>query len=179
MSPASERLVVRVAKPDEWKAAGELAYDAYRAGGHQGAGSAEYLDAVRDAAGRADSGILLVAVRGEGLVGTVTMCPPDSPEAELCRANEVEFRYLAVAPKAWGSGVATALVHGVVDRARRAGAHRLVCCVIDWNMQAHRLYVGHGFSRAPSRDWKPNSEVDLLAYELDLTSQADRRSPGG
>ena len=171
MSTSSEHLVVRVAEPAEWHAAGELAHEAYRAGGHEGEGSEGYLDVVRNAAGRAGTGNLLVAVRGGRVVGTVTMCPPGSPEAELCGTDEYEFRYLAVAPEAWGTGVASALVHGVVDRARNAGARRLVCCVIDWNVPAHRLYAGHGFSRAPLRDWKPIPEVDLLAYELDLTGQ--------
>ncbi|MEI6374114.1 MAG: GNAT family N-acetyltransferase [Actinomycetes bacterium] len=160
-------LVVREARPDEWQAAGELAVRAYRAGGHDAIDNG-YLEVVLDAAARAIPGPLLVALRDEVIVGTGTVCAPGTSHAELCLGDEREFRFLAVEPDAWGTGVAAALLDTIEEHAREAGAQQLVCCVITWNEPAHRLYVARGYQRIPERDWLPIPEVRLFAYALPL-----------
>ncbi len=160
-------LVVREARPDEWHAAGELAVRAYRAGGHDAIDNG-YLEVVLDAASRAIPGPLFVALRDDVIVGTGTLCAPGTSHAELCRDDECEFRFLAVEPDAWGTGVAAALLDALEAHAREAGARQLVCCVITWNEPAHRLYVARGYQRIPERDWLPIPEVTLLAYALPL-----------
>ncbi len=160
-------LVVRVARPDEWQRAGAIAEESYRAAGHleQDHG---YDEVLRDVASRAEPGPVLVAEVGGRLVGTVTVTPAGSPHAEIARPGEIEFRYLGVHASVWRAGVARAMVDAVVAHARAAGAQRLVCCVIDWNDPAHRLYLRYGFRRAPGRDWTPVPGIMLLAYEYDL-----------
>jgi len=158
---------VREARSDEHEAVGRLAERAYRAGGHleQDHG---YDAVLLDAASRAVPGPLLVAHVDGRLVGTATLTPAGSRYAEIAREGETEFRFLAVEPEAAGQGVARALVDAVVDQARAAGSHTVVCCVIDWNAPGHRLYLRYGFARAPERDWTPVPGIDLLAYELAL-----------
>jgi RimJ/RimL family protein N-acetyltransferase len=164
---AAAAVVVRPARPDEWTEAGRIAEDSYRAAGHLDTDTG-YDAVLRDVASRAEPGPVLVATIGGQLVGTVTITPAGAEHAEIARPGEVEFRYLGVEPSAWGSGVARAMVDAVVAHARAVGAARLVCCVIDWNEPAHRLYQRYGFERAPERDWTPVPGIDLLAYELSL-----------
>ena len=161
-----DQVSIRVAQPDEYSAVGAMAERAYRAGGHMDPG---YGAVVRDAAARAAPGPLLVALYDDTIVGTVTLCPPGSPQAELCQPGEIEFRFLAVDPDRWSQGLAGILVDAVVDYARSTSAERLVCCVISWNDDAHRLYATRGFQRALHRDWSPVDDVDLWAYELSLS----------
>ena len=103
------------------------------------------------------------------VVGTVTICPPASPFREIGRDGEVEFRFLAVAPEAWGHGVGNALVVACEDHARAIGSNRLVICVRDINAAAMTLYERQGFQRLPERDWHPVPEVALLAFEKNLS----------
>ncbi len=163
----STSVVVRLAQPHEWKQVGDLGVAAYTAGGHAN-DEDNYLDVVRDVADRSDPGPVLVAVANDRIIGTVTLCPPGSKHAEIGTDGEVEFRYLAVDPDLWGTGVAQVLVDAVLDHSQGTGAKRVVCCVISWNNTAHALYERNGFTRAPHRDWAPIPGIDLWAYELDL-----------
>ena len=147
---------------------GALAEAAYRAAGHLD-DDVGYDAVLRDAAGRADPGPLLVAEDAAGrLVGTATVVTPGTEHAEIGVAGETEFRFLAVAPWAQRRGVARALVDAVRDHARAGGSRRVVCCVVAWNDAAHRLYLDYGFRRAPERDWTPVPGIELWAYELEL-----------
>ena len=75
---------------------------------------------------------------------------------------------LAVDPAARGRGVATLLVRACLERARAAGASRVVICTSTTMLVAHRLYQRLGFTRLPDRDWSPSEGVQLLAYVHDL-----------
>jgi len=156
-------LSVRLARADELTEAGQLCVVAYTASGHLSAGN-PYADTLRDAPGRAASTEVLVAVRGGVVVGTVTICPPDSPFAEISRPDESEFRFLAVAPAAWRTGVGEALVDACEVRAVERGRVAHVICVIDTNEEAQHFYARLGFSRLPERDWSPVPGVRLQAY---------------
>ncbi len=125
---------------------------------------------LRDAAGAvADGGAARGRSRRTSSSGTVTICPPGSPFAEVGREGESEFRFLAVAPDAWRTGVgrgarrrlrAAGPAMAAADRAghlRRSTATR----------RAHRLYRRLGFERLPERDWEPRPGIDLLAYRRD------------
>ena len=103
------------------------------------------------------------------VVGTVTLCLPDTPWAEICRAGEVEFRMLAVDPAAGGHGAGTALVAAVVQRASELGADRVVMCSVEPMRTAQRIYLRMGFARLPDRDWSPDGAMVLLAYGMDLS----------
>lgn len=159
---------VRAARAGELTAVGELTVQAYLADGAMSAGDT-YTEQLRDAAGRARHADLLVAVGGDGrLLGTVTVCEPGTPWAEVSRPGEVEFRMLAVASDARGRGVGELLTRAVLDQAAERGAHRVVLCSSGYMHVAHRLYARLGFTRMPARDWQPSPNVRLWAFALDL-----------
>ena len=159
----SDSLLIRRACDADLPAVGDLCVTAYASAGHLDPADV-YAETLRDARTRAESAEVLVAERDGRLVGTVTICPPGTPFSEIGREGESEFRFLAVAPEAWRTGVGEALVDACEQRAVAAGARAHVICVIDRNDGAHRFYRRLGFSRLPERDWSPREGVDLLAY---------------
>lgn len=156
---------IRRARPEEYPAVGELTAAAYVAGGHLPPGH-RYVDQLRAAERRAAEAVLLVAVDGDRLLGTVTYCPHGSPWRELGREDEGEFRTLAVAPDAQGSGVGAALVRACVDRSRGEGDRGMVLCSLPDQASAHRIYARLGFVRDPGRDWSPEPGTTLMAFAL-------------
>lgn len=164
---------VRRAEPRDHSAVGEITVAAYA--GLSEADEAGYVDKLRDAAARAREAELWVAVASETddtvldtVLGSVTVCHDGSPWREIARGDEGEFRMLAVAPDAQGSGVGAALVELCINRFREVGAPGIVLSTLPAMHAAHRLYERHGFVRAPERDWSPVPRVDLVAYYLDL-----------
>ena len=146
---------------------GELTVAAYVADGMDLADS--YVEVLADAARRAGDADLLVAVDADDrLLGTVTVCEPGTPWAEVSRPGELEFRMLAVTPAAQGRGVGERLIRAVVDRADERGVYRVVLSSSDYMHVAHRLYRRLGFTRLPCRDWQPVPGLQLLAFALEL-----------
>ncbi|GAA5152438.1 GNAT family N-acetyltransferase [Nocardioides marinquilinus] len=130
---------------------------------------ADYRSELTDVARRDREAEVWVAEDDDGaVVGTVTVCPPDSPWREIARQGEGEFRMLAVDPARQGEGLGRALTRLVVDELDRRGDRAVVLSSTDTMHTAHRLYESLGFVREPERDWKPNPEVSLLAYRKDL-----------
>lgn len=160
---------VRLANPGDLARAGDISVAAYEAAGQLEPGS-PYVRTLRDTAGRATEAMLLVAECDGEVIGTVTICPPGSPFAEIGRPGEVEFRFLAVEPEHQRTGVASALVEAVEQHARDLGAEALAICVRDTNLNAARMYEAMGFVRVPERDWSPRPGVDLLALRRPLAS---------
>ncbi|MER7010091.1 GNAT family N-acetyltransferase [Saccharopolyspora sp. NPDC000359] len=158
---------IRVARPAEYPAIGEIAVRAYTEAGSLPS-DVDYARVLRDAADRAERAELLVALSGDKPLGTVTVVHPGTAYAEIAQPGELEFRMLAVAPEAAGNGVGRALVQAVIDRAREQGLARVVLCVKDTSTTAQHLYRGLGFERCPDRDWVPAPGVNLLAFTLDL-----------
>ena len=156
-------LIVRLARPQEYAAVGELVVAAYRAGGHL-ENDEGYGVQLADVAGRADTHPVLVAERAGRLVGSVTICPVGTTHSHDARHGEVEFRYLGVAPQAWGTGVSEALISACDDWARAAGATALVLSAIAWNDAATRLYERLGFHRVPARDREPAPGIVLQLW---------------
>jgi ribosomal protein S18 acetylase RimI-like enzyme len=158
-------LTIRPATPSEFAAVGELCVSAYEgllADDHF------YVEVLRDAAQRAADAVLLVAVEGDELLGTVTFVPDGGPLQEIARPDESEFRMLAVAPAAQGRGIGTALLQRVLDDSRAAGRRAVVCSSQPAMRAAHTIYTRLGFERLPERDWSPVPDVDLLAFGVCL-----------
>ena len=105
------------------------------------------------------------------MLGTVTVCPPDSVWREISRPGEGEFRMLAVAPQARGRGVGEALARFAIDRLAEQGAHAVVLSSLSTMHAAHRIYERLGFRRDPARDWSPTPGVELQAYVLPEPAQ--------
>jgi predicted N-acetyltransferase YhbS len=163
-------LEIRLARPEEFAAIGEVTVEAYQHGGFLSHNAEPgYADKLRDAASRAEHAELMAAVGPDGTVlGSVTVARPGTCYSEVSREGELEFRMLAVSPSATGRGIGAALTNAVLDRARELGASRVVLCSLDIMTTAHRMYERLGFMRIPGRDWSPAPGVTLIAYALDL-----------
>lgn len=153
--------IIRRAVPGEWDAIGELCVTAYSQGTGFPLGTDGYAAVLRDVAGRASCGEVLVALQDGQLVGTITSIPGGQELAEIARLNEVEFRFMAVHPTAWRRGVGRALIDAVLESAESAA---LVCSVIDGNDAAAGLYRSLGFVRDESRDRMLEAGVGLRAF---------------
>lgn len=127
-----------------------------------------YLDRLRDTGSRLREAQLWVAEHEGRVVGTVTRCPPDSPWREIARADEGEFRMLAVAPASQGLGVGRALVAQVMAECRAAGDRAIVLSSLPQMTTAHGLYRSLGFTRLPERDWSPVPGVELISFGTEL-----------
>lgn len=153
---------IRPARDEDLAPVSRISVAAYEAAGQITAES-PYRATLADAASRHRQAQLLVAEREGQVVGTVTICPADSPFAEVGLEDELEFRFLAVDPEHWGTGVADALMQACEDQARDRHARALMICVRDTNTGAATMYARRGFTRVPERDWTPLPDVHLLA----------------
>ncbi len=165
--------VLRRARPEEAAAVGALTVAGYDADGYlvnsDGSYDHEYAGWLADGGTRARDGVLMVAVDGAVLLGTVTWCPPGSPFRELStRDDQGEFRTLSVAPEARGRGVGSALVDWCLAEARSMGLAEVLLSTLPEMSPAHRLYESRGFVRRPDLDWTPYPGVDLWGYVLVL-----------
>lgn len=159
--------------PDEVDRVAGLSLAAYRALPGQ-ALSDDYAHALSDVATRAAAALVLVAVSGGEVRGAVTYVDDvSSPYAERLVDGEVGLRMLAVDPPAQGQGIGAVLLGECIERARRAGAVRLVLHSTPWMTVAHRLYARLGFRRAPARDLDVGPALHLLAFTLDLAPGGD------
>ncbi|MEU6891654.1 GNAT family N-acetyltransferase [Streptomyces sp. NPDC046557] len=166
-------ITIRPALPAEYEALGDVTARAYLGDGLLTYGEDDpYLARLRDVAGRAATAAaeVLVAVLGDGrVVGGVTFAAPGSALCDIARADEAEFRMLAVAREGRGRGAGEALVRACVDRARAVdGVRRLVLSTTPDMLGAHRIYERLGFVRSPERDWEPVPGLTLLTYGLAL-----------
>ncbi len=154
-------MIVRRARPEEYKAVGELteaAYEEFLEGPDD-----YYRVALRDATGRDRDAELWVAVDSDDtILGSVTWCPPGSPWRELASDGEGEFRMLAAAPAARGRGVGEALVRHCEGLATASGATRMWLYTIDEMTHAQRIYRRLGYRPEPSRDRSPDEMPELV-----------------
>jgi len=129
---------------------------------------AAYLGQLRDVAGRAGDGELLVAELGDQLVGAVTYAD-SGPLASILRGTEeASFRMLAVDPAARGRGAGRALAVACLQLARAAGRTRMVISTGPRMLAAHALYASLGFTHVPTRDWSPRPGTLLHVLVADL-----------
>lgn len=154
-------IIIRPVVPQEWPAVGELCVVAYSVGSGLSSDTGTYVHTLRDVATRSGECDVLVAYAEGGLVGSVTIVHPGSSFADVARDGEVEFRFMAVDPLAWGRGIGLALVQEVMAR---AGTSPVVCSVIEGNEPAARLYVRAGLVPVPTRDHSPAPGVRLRAF---------------
>lgn len=160
--------VIRLARPGEYAAIGQLTLEAYTVDGFH-APEADYGKELLDAEGRAGKAELYVATDADGtLLGTATYCPPGSDYAEIAGAEEADLRMVAVARSARGRGIGEALVRHILARAREQELAALVLSSSEAMHAAHRLYERLGFVRTPERDWRPVPEILLRTYRKPL-----------
>ena len=111
----------------------------------------------------------LVAERDGAIVGTVLLYPAGPAGAAAPGQGQwPEVRLLAVAPSARGQGVAHALMHECVRRAREARADALTLHTMSAMQAALRLYTRMGFQPAPELDFQPAPGFTVNGYRLTL-----------
>lgn len=176
IKPPSGPTTVRPAREADLEAVSRISVAAYERAGQLEPGST-YRATLADAHGRHRDAIVLVAERDTHVVGTVTICPSGSTYREIGRERELEFRFLAVDPEHWGSGIADCLITACEDEARRIGAEALTICVRDNNSGAVAMYAARGFARVPERDWSPLPGVDLMALTRAVPAVESETSP--
>jgi ribosomal protein S18 acetylase RimI-like enzyme len=161
---------LRLVRPDEYAAVGDLVVLAYETGGVLTTDDS-YRAVLSDTAGRAAKADVYVLPGdsdsdGEGgrPVATVTLSPYGTAYAQVAGPGELEFRMLAVHPASAGQGLGAGLVRFCAEQARARGDVALVLCVIDTNQAAIRLYERLGFDHQPERDLVVGPEVRLLVY---------------
>jgi ribosomal protein S18 acetylase RimI-like enzyme len=164
----AEPVIVRDAEPAEFAAIGELRVAAYQRDGFLSDAS-NYGETLRTL-GTDGTGLILTAVAGGQLLGTVMLQLPPYAGHVVRGPDEAEVRALAVAPEAQGRGVGRALLRAVAGRAARSGVRHLVLCTQSGMDAARHLYASVGFGRLPDRDWSPVPGFTLLAYGLALPS---------
>ena len=156
-------------EPALHSALGDLTVAAYR--GLPGRPTSDsYAAMLCDVSLRARQAEVVVAVADDGtLLGGVTYVgDADSEWAEFDAADEACFRMLAVADRARGQGVGSALVEACIERARRDGKARLSLLTTDCMRPAHRLYERLGFRRVPESDIIVEHGLALRSFVLDL-----------
>ena len=166
---------IRAARPGEYGRIAQLTVDSFAAGPYGATTDPDRLALLGDCAGRASAGDLLVAADGAtgDLIATASLLRAGTRYAEAARDGEAELRLLAVSPVARGRGVATALMHAAIARAREWGAAALVVDTGPANLTAQRLYHRLGFERCPDRETAPVPGVGVLVvfrYDLRATS---------
>ncbi|MFI2752534.1 GNAT family N-acetyltransferase [Cellulomonas sp. P22] len=143
---------IRTAHVAEHPAVAELTERGFAAGPYGHTHDEARLRLLRDAAGRAASGDLLVAAEGAELLGTASLLRAGTEHAREAREGEAELRLLTVAPAGRGRGVGAALVLECVARARAWGADALVLNTGPANSASRRLYERLGFIREIERE---------------------------
>ena len=158
-------LTIRPATPSEFAAVGELcvsAYDGLLPQDHF------YIEVLRDAAARAADAVLLVAVDGDELLGTVTFVPDGGPLAEIAAPTRASSGCSRSPPPPKAAGSAPRCCSACSTTAARPGRTAVVCSSQPSMRAAHTIYTRLGFERLPERDWSPVPDVDLLAFSARL-----------
>ncbi|WP_282778507.1 MULTISPECIES: GNAT family N-acetyltransferase [unclassified Nocardia] len=161
---------IREARAGEFAAVGALTVEVYVGEGHVNSRS-DYVAELADTATRAAAAEVLVAVRGDELLGSVTVARPGTPFADIARPGELEFRMLAVAKRARGLGVGSALIDRVVEIARAEGRAGVVLTTMPTMADARRIYDRIGFVHVPERDWRTMAGTPLTVMRLDLRQE--------
>jgi ribosomal protein S18 acetylase RimI-like enzyme len=136
-----------------------LLYETYVRGGFTDAILANTLLA---AAVRSRGEVLAARDRTDSLLGTVTLVPPSSPARRLATAEELELHLLCVRPDARRRGIGEALVRDALQRAKAAGARRVVLWTQPTMDAAQRLYRRCGFERDSSADFNRGARQFLV-----------------
>jgi GNAT superfamily N-acetyltransferase len=119
---------------------------------------------------RARGDVLVARDAGGTIVGSVVVVTPESPARRFAQAGEVEMHLLAVRADHRGSGVGSALVEAALERARTAGARRMILWTQPAMQTAQRLYARHGFERLPAMDFT-KGERSFLVFARQIPAQ--------
>lgn len=167
VATAADAVVVRLVRPEEHDAVGDLLERAY---GADYVLSETYRESLHAVAERAAEHEVWVAVDEfvDALLGTVATPRAGRSISELALPGELDFRLLGVDPAARRRGIGRLLTEHVIALARERGATRIVMNSGPQMHGAHRLYDSLGFRRLPDRETRVVEAGTLLAFGLDL-----------
>ncbi len=111
-----------------------------------------------------DAVVTTVAVDGGRVVGFAGVGASHAPDADG------ELYAIYVAPDAWGSGAATALMDDALERLRGASCRDAVLWVLEDNPRARRFYEKHGWrvDGASRVDTYLDTDVTVVRYRIPL-----------
>ncbi len=98
-----------------------------------------------------DEDTILVAIRGQEIVGYVQLSSVQIPIADAS-LSDVELHAIYVAPELQGQGIGTVLMAAALAHPRLKAAHNVYLDVWDENHRALRLYERYGFRVVGRRD---------------------------
>ncbi|MFD1880244.1 GNAT family N-acetyltransferase [Paracoccus pacificus] len=105
------------------------------------------------------AGAILLARRGDELLGCVAMRPLDAP-------GEVEMKRMYLRPAGRGRGLGRQLAQAIVGQARAAGYRRMRLDTLDRLAPALRIYRAMGFVETPPYYHSPLPGTVYLSLEL-------------
>jgi GNAT superfamily N-acetyltransferase len=107
----------------------------------------------------APEGAILLAKQGDHVLGCIALKRLEPGIAEIKR--------LYVRPQARGTGVAKALIAGIVEEARMLGYHEIKLDTLPSMKAAIALYLAHGFMPIPAYGSHPYPGLVTLGRKLD------------
>lgn len=164
---------VRPLRPDEYEQAGTVTAGAYRE--YEPVAAAwdrwrQYLQELADVAARSRHAVVLGAVDGGQVLGTVTVEIERNVDG-MPRAPDdpAHLRMLAVDPIARRRGVARKLMAQAIELARASGRNAMILPTTPYMNAGHPLYEELGFRRTPDHDVTDETgRAVVLAYRLEL-----------
>ena len=171
---------IREARPEEFAEAGRVTANAYREFVRPGSDWDEYLERIADVGERASRTVILVALEGARLLGSLTLELDGrvsvGHDREQLGPDEAHVRMLGVDPGARRRGIARLLMAETEARAHAAGRTRITLHTTQRMLAAQRLYEGLGFERH-AHEVFPDGFV-LLSYEKRVTPEGAGSGPG-
>lgn len=171
-------LTIRRARDEELDIVASLVVDAYSEFAARMAPDAwsSFAQDIANVRGRTIDAEVIVALRDDRIVGTVTRYP----DWRGAQQDASAVRVLAVPPDERGTGVGRALMERCIALARDEGKDRVVLTVTQEMEEARDLYSRLGFERDPGLDHEPAPGVRSTGYSLWLkgASSADDASDG-
>lgn len=164
---------MRPLHPDEYEQAGALtagAYREYEPVAREWDRWGQYLQELADVAGRSRHAVVLGAVDGGQVLGTVTVeIERDVDGMPRAPADPAHLRMLAVDPTARRQGFARALMTRAIEVARASGRSAMILATTPYMKAGQSLYEELGFRRTPDDDVADQTgRAVLLAYRLEL-----------
>lgn len=159
-------LVIRHATTDELDIVASLMVDAFAEYAARMSPDAwsTFAQDIANVRGRLGDAELLVAQRGDRIVGAVTLFR----QWRGAQHGAVSIRMLSVPPEHRGSGVGRALMAECVERARQETADRVVLTVAQEMEDAREVFERMGFQRDTSLDHEPAPGVRAEGWVLKL-----------
>jgi ribosomal protein S18 acetylase RimI-like enzyme len=168
---------IRRLGPEEFGEAGRVTALAYEELGEVSP-NPDYLARVADVPARARHAVILGAVEGGRVLGSVTVeledrIPGGHPRPPL-EPGQAHVRMLGVHPEARRRGIGRSLMVAAIELARRAGKDRITLETTASMRAAQQLYEAMGFRRGPDQVYDDGFRV--LTYELRLGERPRPRS---